>query len=275
MLERIQTEDDVEIIAHRGAAAARPENTLASVRKAIEDKADWIEIDVQETADGEVVVIHDSDFMKLAGRELKIWDATVQDLAQIDVGSWFDPAYASERTPTLAQVLDIARNRAKVLVELKYYGHNVDLEARTVTVIERADMADQVALMSLKYPAIQKVRAIRPSWRTGVLAATAIGDLTGLEGDFVAVSAATVGPRLVSNAKAAGKDIYVWTVNEPLEMSSMISMGVDGIITDEPAIAKQVLAERASMSSAQRLLLLLAERLGASLPTGEYRDTSP
>jgi glycerophosphoryl diester phosphodiesterase len=79
----------------------------------------------------------------------------------------------------------------------------------------------------------------------------------------------------VSNAKAAGKDLYVWTVNEPLEMSSMISMGVDGIITDEPAIAKQVLAERASMSSAQRLLLLLAERLGLSLPTGEYRDTSP
>ena len=275
MLERVQTEDDVEIIAHRGAAGARPENTLASVRKAIEDKADWIEIDVQETADGEVVVIHDSDFMKLAGRELKIWDATVQDLAQIDVGSWFDPAYASERTPTLAQVLDIARNRAKILVELKYYGHDVDLEARTVTVIERADMADQVALMSLKYPAIQKVRAIRPSWRTGVLAATAIGDLTRLEGDFVAVGAGTVGPRLVSNAKAAGKDLYVWTVNEPLEMSSMISMGVDGIITDEPAIAKQVLAERASMSSAQRLLLLLAERLGLSLPTGEYRDTSP
>ncbi len=275
MLERIQTEDEVEIIAHRGAAGARPENTLASVRKAIEDKADWIEIDVQETADGEVVVIHDSDFMKLAGRDLKIWDATVQNLAHIDVGSWFDPAYASERTPTLAQVLDIARNRAKILVELKYYGHDVDLEARTVTVIERADMADQVALMSLKYPAIQKVRAIRPSWRTGVLAATAIGDLTGLEGDFVAVSAGTVGPRLVSNAKAAGKDLYVWTVNEPLEISSMISMGVDGIITDEPAIAKQVLAERASMSSAQRLLLLLAERLGSSLPTGEYRDTSP
>lgn len=274
-LESIQTQDNVAIIAHRGAAGARPENTLASVRKAIEDKADWIEIDVQETADGKVVVIHDSDFMKLSGRGLKIWDATLSELAQIDIGSWFDPAYAGERTPTLAQVLDMARNRAKVLVELKYYGHDVDLEARTVRVIERAGMAAQVSIMSLKYPAIQKVREIRPDWRTGVLAATTIGDVTRLEGDFIAVNAAQVGPRLVSAAKAAGKDLYVWTVNDPLRMSAMMSMGVDEIITDEPALARQVLADRAAMSSAQRLLLLLAERLGLSLPTGEYRDASP
>ena len=274
-LDRIQTRDDIQIIAHRGAAGARPENTLASVRKAIEDKADWIEIDVQETADGEVVVIHDSDFMKLSGRNLKIWDATLQDLAQIDIGSWFDPAYAAERTPTLAQVLDIARNRAKVLVELKYYGHDVDLEARTARVIEQAGMADQVAIMSLKYPAIQKMREIRPDWRTGVLAATAVGNITRLDGDFVAVNVHQVGPRLLSAAKAAGKDVYAWTVNDPLEMSAMISLGVDGIITDEPALARQVLIERASMSSPERLLLLVAERLGLSLPTGEYRDASP
>jgi glycerophosphoryl diester phosphodiesterase len=274
-LDRIQTSDDVKIIAHRGAAGTRPENTLASVRKAIEDKADWIEIDVQETADGEVVVIHDSDFMKLSGRGLKIWDATLSDLARIDVGSWFDPAYAAERTPTLAQVLDIARDRAKVLVELKYYGHDVDLEARTARVIEQAGMADQVAIMSLKYPAILKMREIRPDWRTGVLAATAVGNITRLDGDFVAVNVHQVGPRLLSAAKAAGKDVYAWTVNDPLEMSAMMSLGVDGIITDEPALARQVLIERASMSSPERLLLLVAERLGLSLPTGEYRDASP
>jgi glycerophosphoryl diester phosphodiesterase len=274
-LESIQTSDDVEIIAHRGAAGARPENTLASVRKAIEDKADWIEIDVQETADGEIVVIHDSDFMKLSGRDLKIWDATLPQLAEIDIGSWFDPTYAAERTPTLAEVLEIARGRAKVLIELKYYGHDVDLEARTARVIERARMADQIAIMSLKYPAVLKMQDLRPEWRTGVLAATAIGRITDLKGDFVAVNAGQVGPRLVSAAKAAGKKLYVWTVNDPLEMSAMFSMGVDGIITDEPALAREVLAERASMGSAQRLFLLLAERLGLSLPTGEYRDASP
>ena len=79
----------------------------------------------------------------------------------------------------------------------------------------------------------------------------------------------------MSAAKAAGKDVYAWTVNDPLEMSAMMSLGVDGIITDEPALARQVLTERASMSSPERLLLLVAERLGLSLPTGEYRDASP
>lgn len=275
MLDQIKTDDNVTVIAHRGAAGARPENTLAAVRKAIEDSADWVEIDVQETADGEVVVMHDSDFMKLAGVDLKIWDATMDELADIDIGSWFDPAYASERTPTLAEVLDIARDRAKVLVELKYYDHDVDLEARTAAIIEAADMADQIAIMSLKYPAVQKMRALRPDWRVGVLAATSIGDLTGLDGDFIAVNTVQASPRLVKATHVAGKQLYVWTVNEPLQMSSMMSMGVDGVITDEPALAREVIAVRASMSTPQRLLLLLAERFGLTLPTISYRDSSP
>ena len=79
-VKTVRLEDDTEITAHRGASASAPENTLAAVRQAIEDKADWVEIDVQETADGQVVVFHDSDFKKLAGLDLKIWNATMADL---------------------------------------------------------------------------------------------------------------------------------------------------------------------------------------------------
>lgn len=275
LLDRIKATDKVEIIAHRGAAGLRPENTLASIRKAIEDGADWVEVDVQETADGEVVVMHDSDFMKLAGVDLKIWDATMEDLATIDVGSWFDPAYASERIPRLEEVLEITRGRAKLLIELKYYGHDFDLEARTVQIVERVGMGEQVATMSLKYPAVQKMLELRPDWRAGVLAATAIGDVARLEGDFVAVSASYANPHLVASTEAAGKDLYVWTVNDPLRMSAMISMGVDGIITDEPALARHVLSVRARMSAPERMMLFLAERLGLSLPETFHRDASP
>ena len=275
LLDRIKAMDKVEIIAHRGAAGLRPENTLASIRKAIEDGADWVEVDVQETADGEVVVMHDSDFMKRAGVDLKIWDATMEDLATIDVGSWFDPAYASERIPRLEEVLEITRGRAKLLIELKYYGHDFDLEARTVQIVERVGMGEQVATMSLKYPAVQRMLDLRPDWRAGVLAATAIGDVARLEGDFVAVSASYANPHLVASTEAAGKDLYVWTVNDPLRMSAMISMGVDGIITDEPALARHVLSVRARMSAPERMMLFLAERLGLSLPETFHRDASP
>lgn len=276
MLDAVSARDEVEIIGHRGAAGARPENTMASIVKAIEDGADWVEIDVQETADGNVVVMHDSDFMKLSQVDLKIWDATMADLDDIDIGSWFDPEFADQRTPTLRDVLAAARGTAsRVLIEFKYYGHDEDLENRVVQIVEALGMQEQVAVMSLKYPAVQKMRALRPDWRTGVLAATAVGDMAALEADFIAVNAGMARPGLIRSVQAAGRDFYVWTINDPLEMSKMISMGVDGLITDEPALARQVLAVRAELPPAGRLLLWLSQELGMDLDGREYRDQSP
>ncbi|MBT3141451.1 glycerophosphodiester phosphodiesterase family protein [Falsiruegeria litorea] len=275
LLEQVQAEDSVEIIAHRGAAGLRPENTMASIQKAIEDQADWVEIDVQETADDIVVVMHDSDFMKLAGVNLTIWDATMEDLADIDIGSWFDPAYADERTPTLRAVLEAAKDKAKVLIELKYYGHDVDLENRVIALVEELGMQDQVATMSLKYPAVLKMKELRPDWRSGVLAATAVGNLAGLDGDFLAVNANMATPGLIRSVQETGKELYVWTVNDPLKMSKMISMGVDGLITDEPALVHEVLSVRAQLSPAERLLLWMTEELGLEIDAKEYRDDNP
>ncbi len=275
LLERVQAPDHADVIGHRGAAAIRPENTMSAVLKAIEDGADWVEIDVQETADGVVIIAHDSDFMKLAGVPTKVWDATMEDVAQIDIGSWFDPEYADERAPTLHDVLSAAKGKSKVIIELKYYGHDVDLENRVAAIVEEHGMQNDIATMSLKYPAVQKMKALRPDWRAGVLAATAVGDLSGLEGDFVAVNAAMASPGLIRQVHDAGKDIYVWTVNDPLQMSAMASMGVDGLITDRPAMAREVLRIRAEMGPGERLLLWLATTFGLSVDTDEMRDASP
>ncbi|WP_120632357.1 glycerophosphodiester phosphodiesterase family protein [Ruegeria sp. EL01] len=275
LLARVQAPDHAEVIGHRGAAALRPENTMASVLKAIEDGADWVEIDVQETADDVVIVAHDSDFMKLADVNLKVWDATMEDVAQIDIGSWYGPEYAGERSPTLRDVLLAAKGRAKVIIELKYYGHDIDLENRVAGLVEELGMQGDIATMSLKYPAVQKMKALRPDWRAGVLAATAVGDLAGLEGDFVAVNAALVSPGLIRSIHEAGKDIYVWTVNDPLQMSAMASMGVDGLITDRPAMAQEVLRVRAEMGPGERLMLWLATTFGMQVDTEAMRDESP
>lgn len=275
LIEAVQATDSVEIIAHRGAAGAKPENTLASVEEAIAQGADWVEIDVQETVDGKVVVMHDSDFMKVAQVDLKIWDATYEDLGDIDIGSWFDPAYADQRTPLLSDVLQMAKDRANVVIELKYYGYDVDLENRVIDEVEAAGMAHQVSIMSLSYPAILKFQSLRPRWRTGVLAASAVGNLAGLQGDFLAVRSAVANPALVNSVRSSGKDLYVWTVNDPLEMSKMISKGVDGIITDEPGLARQVLELRAELNTAERLMLWLTSELGLRLNARDYRDDSP
>ena len=267
LLDEIDTDDDVQVIAHRGASAEAPENTMASIRRAIADGTDWIEIDVQESADGIVVVVHDSDFMKLAGVDLRVWEGTLQQITQIDVGSRFTSGFAGEAVPTLAAVLAEVKGRSKLIVELKYYGHSQQLEQRVIDLIEAADMQKETMIMSLEYAGIQKVRALRPEWKIGLLSARAIGDLTRLDADFLAVNTTLAGPALIKAAHDAGKELFVWTVNDALSMSQMMSLGVDGIITDLPALGREVLMARAELSTAQRLLLHMAPVFGVEAPS--------
>jgi glycerophosphoryl diester phosphodiesterase len=275
LLGGIDVRDDVVVVAHRGAAGKAPENTMAAVRQAITDRADWIEIDVQETADGEVVVTHDSDFMKLAGEPMKVWDGTLEQIRRIDVGSWLDPRFAAERVPTLREVLETVRGRAKLVIELKYYGHDQQLERRVVELVEAANMADEVAIMSLKYRGIQKIRALRPDWPVGLLSAKAIGDLSRLDVDFLAVNQGMATAQFVSHAQAVGKPVFAWTINDPATLARVVGAGVTGVITDEPEMVRELIEERADMGPVELLLLRTALLFDRPPPTGSYRDDSP
>lgn len=265
----VHLEDRTAIIAHRGASKAAPENTLAAIKKAIEDKADWVEIDVQETADDKVVVFHDSDFMKLAGVDLKIWDATMDDLKDIDIGSWFAPEFKDQRVPTLDEVLDVCKGKVGVNIELKYYGHDKQLEQRVAEIVKAHDMAAEIVVMSLKIDAVKKMKLLRPNWKVGLLMSVSAGDMRTLEADFLAVNAGFANRRLVRSTHAGGKEIFVWTVNDISTMSAMVSRGVDGLITDKPALAKAVLEMRAKLSAPERLLLELAGVFGLDPEIGE------
>jgi glycerophosphoryl diester phosphodiesterase len=108
-----------------------------------------------------------------------------------------------------------------------------------------------------------------------LLSATAIGDLTRLDADFLAIAMAMASGGFVRRAHEAGKQVFVWTVNDPVSMSRMMSMGVDGVITDEPEMARKVLADRAALGSAERLLLHTALLFGYSFTPHQYRDQSP
>lgn len=274
-MDRVQAEDNVSIIAHRGAAGRAPENTIAAVRAAVEDGADWVEIDVQESLDGEIVVVHDSDLMKLAKVNRKIWDMTLVELKQIDIGSWFGEEFSSERIPTLREVLEEVRGRAFLLIELKYYGHDQQLEQRVVDAVEQAGMVEEVAFMSLQRSGIDKLQKLRPDWKIGLLLSKTIGRLSNLEMDFLAVNMGTTNPALIRQAHAGGKELFVWTVNDQVSMSRMMSLGVDGVITDEPKIAGDVLTDRQELNSIERLLLHAAVLLDQPIPQREYRDQSP
>jgi glycerophosphoryl diester phosphodiesterase len=253
----------VLVIAHRGSSATAPENTLAAFRLAVEQDADFIEFDVQESADGEVVVMHDSDLMRMGGSPLKVWEADASALTAVDIGSRTAPRFSSERVPTLAETLAATKGGARVIVELKSYGHAQRLEERVVEIVEAAGMANDSIFMSLDHEMVRKMKQLRPSWQVGALVAKAIGDLTSLGADFLAVEARLATPAFVRQAHRAGQDVYVWTVNDPAWMLSAMSNGVDGLITDRPDLARRVIERRAAMTDAQRIVVALLIRLGA------------
>jgi glycerophosphoryl diester phosphodiesterase len=260
------------VIAHRGSSITAPENTLAAFRLAAEQHTDFIELDVQESADGEVLVVHDSDLMKVGRYPAKIWEADAAALESVDIGSFKAPNYSGERVPTLAAALAVCKGVCRVVVELKSYGHNQRLEERVIDVVEQAGMQDDCIFMSLDYAMVKKLKQLRPNWRVGALVAKAIGDLTELHADFLAVEARMATRRFVRVAHRAGQDVYIWTVDDAAWMLLALSRGVDGLITNKPDLARQVIERRAQMSDSQRFLLAQLIRLGASTQALEAED---
>lgn len=259
----VRANQAVMVIAHRGASAAAPENTLAAFRLGATQRADFVELDVQESADGEVVVVHDSDLMKVGGSPLKIWEAPGAALRAVDIGSRKGPQFAAERVPTLAEALAACKGRVRVVVELKSYGHSQRLEERVIEIVEAAGVAGDTVFMSLDHEMVRRLKELRPSWTVGVLVAKAIGDLTSLGADFLAVDARLATRAFVRRAHRADQAVYVWTVNDPAWMFATMGRGVDGLITDRPDLARSVVERRSGMSDAQRILVALLVAMGA------------
>ena len=259
LLNQLRLEGETAVMAHRGASAAAPENTLAAVRGAIDSGADWVEIDVQETADGKIVVVHDSDLKKIGGSPLVVGRSTLVELRTVDIGSWFDPQFSDQRIPTLREVLELCRDRIGVNIELKYYGTERRLEEGVAEIVDELGMADQVIAMSLSLPGIRRMAELRPQWKTGLLSSVALGNLGALDVDFLALNGRAANRRAVRQLHSQGKEVFVWTVNDPVSVAVMASRGVDGIITDEPAMAVELLAQRGGLDTGERMLLLLAD----------------
>ena len=235
LMRDTRTDRPVLVIAHRGASASAPENTLAAFRRAGEEHADFVELDVQESSDGVVVVAHDRDLMKVARSPLQIWSSTEKQLREVDIGSFFSDAFKDERVPTLAEALAACKGVSRVDIELKDYGKSQRLEEHVVELVEAAGMQNDIITMSLNRHMIEKMKHLQPGWMAGLLAAKAIGDPSRLPFDFFAVESRMATRSFIRAAHAAHKPVYVWTVNDPQRMIRMIGLGVDGLITDRPA----------------------------------------
>jgi glycerophosphoryl diester phosphodiesterase len=257
-----QERPPVQVTAHRGHKVAAPENTLSAMRKAIESGADYAELDVQLTADSKVVLLHDSDLKRVAGDPRRPEELSFDEVRRLDVGSWFGPAFAGERVPTLTEVIDLCRGKIRLNIELKFFGPDRRLVKEVVEIVREQHFESDCLITSLNYDALVEVKQRDPRLRTGIIVAHAIGDINRLEVDALSVRADFLTDPMIQSAHRDGKEVHVWTVNEARQMFALMKRGVDNIITGDLDLAVQVRNEWTSLSESERMVLASRLLLG-------------
>lgn len=225
-------------IAHRGASALAPENTLAAFRLALEQGCDGIELDIHRTRDGHLVVIHDHALGRTAAGRGLIRDLPLAVVKQADAGAWKGPRFAGERVPTLDETLALLLPAGiLVFIELKAGSfHYPGIEADLLALLQRHDAVERVQVSSFDHWALKRLRELAPRLPLGMLyegnPLDPIGMARAIGATAIHPGWHFVSPDLVTAAHAAGLHVNVWTVNDPAVARQLQAAGVDGIMSD-------------------------------------------
>ncbi|QNL43923.1 glycerophosphoryl diester phosphodiesterase membrane domain-containing protein [Oscillibacter hominis] len=230
------------VVAHRAGAAFGPENTSAALAGAIASGADMAEIDVRQLKDGTLVVVHDANFRRTAGVDLAVKDADYQRVEQLDAGSSFSTRFAGEPVPTLEELLQTAKGRIRLMIELKADGREDGLVEETLRLVEKWDMEDQCAIASTSLRHLKEVKKLCPNMATVYISAVLLSRAYDLEYvDAYSVETTALTRELVLQARYQGKQVFAWTANTERTIRKIIECGADGIVTDNPELARYCL----------------------------------
>lgn len=250
---------NIGVTAHRGASMNYPENTMAAFNGAYELGADWIELDLQQTKDRQIVVTHDSNLSRITGLKKSVNDVTYDKIKNLDAGSFFDSKYSDERIPLLSEVIEFAKEKnVKLNIELKPTGREVDFEKDVVEIIKKYDFEDDCVVTSQSYEAISKVKDLDSNIKTVYVMVLAIGNIVELDkADAFSVEAMNVNSNLVKTVHNAGCELYVWTINTDESVRKMVELGVDNIITDDVVMVKNTISRYHRSNIINRFIDLL------------------
>ncbi|QLH21097.1 glycerophosphodiester phosphodiesterase family protein [Streptomyces sp. Rer75] len=250
-------------VAHRGASAYAPENTLAAVDAADDLGIDWVENDVQRTRDGELIIMHDTTLNRTTDVEevfpdrapWKISDFTLDEIEKLDAGSWFGSEFAGEPVPTLEEYLDrVSDNHQKLLMEIKAPELYPGIERQTLRELRREGWLDRkhlkrLIVQSFSADCVQAVHKLRRDVKTGFLGTPPVADLPRyaefadqVNPNHTTIDAAYVKEiQAVRGAHGRPLEVYTWTVNDGPNAVKVARMGVDGIITNKPDVVREAL----------------------------------
>lgn len=231
---------DVQIVAHRGASRDCPENTLAAFARAVEDGADIVEFDVHQTSDGHWVCLHDrtcdrtTNAVQAFGRDkVRVDGLTLAEVQNLDAGTWFAPAFAGERVPTLEQALR-AIAPAVPMIERKG-GDPLQL----VRELRRLDAVDEVIVQAFDWDWLERVAEAEPRLRLAALGGDAptperLADLARTGARIVHWNHARVTRAMVDQVHASGRTLCVYTVDGELPFHGAVAIGCDMVTTNRP-----------------------------------------
>lgn len=249
-----------EVTAHRGYSSDYPENTMLAFLAAIDAGADWIELDVQQTADGEVIVMHDSNFKRTAGLDRNVWEMSYSEVAELDVGRYWAAEFAGTHVSTLAEVLEECGGRIRLNIEIKPTGHETELVERVVALIREYGITEECVVASMSYPVLERVKELDGEIQTVYVMHSAFGKFADLQAaDNFSVRYNYVTDGMVETVHEQGKELYAWTVNTQKLMEQTLSHGVDNLITDQPEMARRVIFETESSTILNRYIKMLTD----------------
>ena len=223
---------------------------VTALRAAVEEMADWAEIDVQETKDGVAVVCHDENVSRITGVNRNIKDMTYEEIKSLDAGLWFSKAYKGERIPSLKEVMEYAKGRLNLNIEIKYAGAESRLPQKVSRLVEEYEMEDQCVVTCANLEYLKQIKEENPQIRTGYIIPAAYGAYDRNDAiDIISIRSGFVSGKLVTLAHEAGKSIHAWTVNDKAELERMRVLAVDNVITDAPLLAREILYQQEGTES--------------------------
>lgn len=244
-----------QITAHRGFSYAAPENTMYAFEYAVESGADYIELDVQLTADEQVVVFHDEKINRVTDGTGILSDYTYAELQELSAGCRFD-GFSDAKIPLLSDVFGNIGDDILYNVEIKDKGNTHLTTQKTVALIEEYGLENSCYVTSFSYNILKEVKKINPEIKTGLIAnSAAVTSFTRLRNiDALSLNHIFVNSAVVNEAHRNGKRVFVWTVDGTSDMQKMISLGVDNIITNRPDKATEIVY---SKSISGKILMIL------------------
>ena len=247
------------IMAHRGFSSKAPENTMPAFQMCLDGGFTAAELDVQMTADGTVIVLHDDNLKRTAGLDQNVWEVTYDEIRDLDNGSFFNKDFAGTKIPTLDEVVKLAGSGKEKLflnIEIKRNGHDDGIIEKVVDIIIKNDYLDNCDVTSQDYSTLEEVRKINPSVLTAYTSAVGIGSIESLEAaDIISIQETFATYENVERIHDVGKRVFVWTVNEEETMKDLVGLNVDAILTNDPELCKAVIDQYGSdiMNMIQRI----------------------